>query len=155
MKFKVSRNSETGKKLAPIEERAIEAFEAQRKIAIELGFQGWQRGAFVAFGGIGSLIPKKGEKPDSKLWKKQWDGYYPKANSKEGKRLIKLLEELPTVEISELNMAVGFNEQYFKTIGISFIHKEFYVFSVGDDWEFEPPSDCIEITVSEYKRLSE
>ena len=78
----------------------------------------------------------------------------PRLDRLEGKLLQKKINSLPMVQIEELNMCVGFKEKIFKTIGYESTNKEYYLFSLKDDWKFVAPGDCEEITVSEYNRLS-
>lgn len=62
---------------------------------------------------------------------------------------------LPIVDIDELNEVVGYEGNGFKSshIGFSSENKTYYGFILSDKWKVIPPSDCVEITPSEYKKL--
>lgn len=153
MKFKILRTSGTGKKLVEIEKKRSQGFKETKALAKEIGFFSWRGAYWTSFGGISSVNWKDRKNPDPKLWKKQDDGFYPKKNSKQGKELAMRLEALTMVSDVELGESVGFFGAPWKTIGINFGNEEWFGIEVGDDWEYEPPSDCIEITVSEYNSL--
>lgn len=151
MKFKVLRESETGKRIAEIERMASLAHDDAKNLANDIGFEQWRGGYWCAFGGISCVMFKK--VPDTKLWKKQEDGYYPKKNSKEGKELAQRFDALTVVSLKDLNESVGFGGAPWKHIGINFNNKDYFGFEVGDKWEYTPPSDCVEITHSEFRTL--
>lgn len=151
MKFKTKKSSNTGKKFAKMKVNADAAHEAIVSLSKELGFSSWRRGYWSCFGGASSV--SFDEAPDNKIWKKRDDGYYPKKNSKEGKKLAEKFENLPTVTAEELNGCVGYDGAPFKSIGYNSNNDEYFGFAVGDDWGFTPPKDCVEITTTEYNRL--
>jgi len=148
MKFKTRRESKTGKKIAEIEKKAQKAIEV---LSNDLGFKSWRIGYWCAFGGCCCVMFD--EEPNIKLWKSQEDGYFPKKNSNAGKELAKKLEDLPTVSLDDLNQSVGFDGAPWKHIGVNFNNKDFFGFEVGDDWKFETPDDCEEITVSSFNKM--
>lgn len=151
MYFKTKQNSETGLKLAEIKKKANLAFKETKELAKEIGFSKWREGYWQAFGGISCVIFDS--TPDSKIWKKQEDGYMPKLNTKKGKAIQEKIDKITSVDYFELNECVGFNGGPFKHIGTSFNNDEFFAFSVGENWNFKAPKDCVEITVSEFKEL--
>lgn len=152
--YKTLRTSDTGIKFSVIETRANECREACKTIANELGITGWRSGFWSVFGGISSCIFPDNIIPDGKVWKKNKDGeYMPKANSKVGKELIKRFKELPRVTIQELNSCIGFNEAMLCTIGFSCINDQYVGFVIGEDWGITVPSDCEEVTITEFKTL--
>ena len=63
------------------------------------------------------------------------------------------IKDLPAVTEGELNKCVGFVDS-FKSIGFYSLNKEYFLFSLADEWEFECPDDCTEITLTEFKQLN-
>jgi len=79
--------------------------------------------------------------------------YWPRELTTEGKEQIAEIQDLLTVSKAELNEAVGFYDDK-KKIGVNLTEgKKYYGFSVGNDWDYTPCEDCIEITYTEYKNL--
>ncbi len=151
MYFKTKRDTQTGLNLCKIEEKANKAFKETKELAKEIGFKSWREGYWQAFGGI-SCVHFDSE-PDSKVWKKQEDGFMPKLNNKKGKEIAKKIDNLTSVDYFELNESVGFGGAPFKKIGVNFNNNDFVAFSVDEKWDFKIPDDCVEITTSEYKNL--
>jgi len=157
MKFKTLKTSETGKKFAAIQVKLHEAHEAVVALTEEIGANQWRPAYWVINSGISALFfPEDFQVPRhfKKLHSSKGGGYMPRLDRLEGKLLQKKINSLPMVQIEELNMCVGFKEKIFKTIGYESTNKEYYLFSLKDDWKFVAPGDCEEITVSEYNRLS-
>lgn len=155
--FKTPRNSETGLKFTEIKERGVECVEAAMKFIGKYGFNSFRQNRLAFKGGISSCY-----KPlvdlDPKVWKKTEYGhneYMPKLNNKEGIKIYEEIESLPYVDIDELNNIVGYEGNGLKSshIGYSFKNKEWYGFVVNSEWECKIPTDCIEITGSEYQEL--
>lgn len=151
MKFKTLKTSETGKRLAALIEKKEDVEAQAQALAKEYDATRWNIGAGAVWGGISALILT--DEPDTKLWRRKHAGWYPKKNSKAGKALAKRFEALPVVDKEDLNSCVGFGDRFFKTIGLNWMHEEYFGFAVGEDWEYEPPADCTEITVSEYNKI--
>lgn len=154
MKFKTLRSSETGQNIAAIFSEMQVCRMAQAKLSKEIGFTQWRQASLAAFGGISCAIF---DKPvDSKEWKKVHDGVYPKRNSRKGKTLEKKFATLPHISREGFNAAFGFTSheaKFQKIIGCNFSNEDYFLFDVGDDWDYEAPEDCEEITVSEYEEL--
>lgn len=152
MKFKTLKTSETGKKFAEIVKLRTETQEAAREIAKEMGFNRWYGSRFAVWGGISKIIFDTD--PDISIWKKEGDAFSPRRNIKEGKKIAQRLDALPVVTVDQLNQCVGYDGAPFNTIGFcSLTNPVYYGFSLADDWKFEKPEDCEEITVSEYNEL--
>ncbi|WP_394749500.1 hypothetical protein [Spongiimicrobium salis] len=151
MKFKTKKTSWTGKRFALLQLEIDRAHLAASKLAKDLGAKSWRRAPFSVFGGISCLHFEN--EPDPKIWKKLHDGYSPKKNSKAGKDIHNRIMALPTIIVDRLNHCVGFEGGPFKSIGYNSNNADYFGFSVGDDWEFNAPDDCVEITVNEYKKL--
>jgi len=154
MYFKTKKDSETGKKFQEIVEKKENAFIAQLEFAEKHGFKSWRQAYWAVFGGISSCCDFIKE-PDGKIWGKSEakNEFFPKKNTKEGKKIYEEIEKLPQVSIREINNCVGFKEKMSKTIGFAWTNDEYYGFVVGDNWDFIVPEDCEEITLSEYKKL--
>ncbi|MFT4168033.1 MAG: hypothetical protein QM653_02790 [Dysgonomonas sp.] len=151
--YKVPRDSETGKKFLKIEERKQECFKAVKEFIKDFGATQFRYSRWSLWGGIDSIIFEK--EPNLKVWKKVgYQEYYPKANSKEGKELISKMKELPTVDFNELNSIVGYKTDWYGHIGFSHGDKDFFGFIIDSDWKANIPTDCIEITASEYEILN-
>lgn len=153
MKFKTLRTSQTGQKFEAVFEKMEKANHEILPVLKQLGVESYSRYRHFAAGGIFAVKFEEGTIPDPKKWRKVEYGYKPRQNTKEGKKLYSLLESLPSVSRNELNQCVGFDGYPFKNIGVNNAHPVFFLFELGDNWQFTPPSDCQEITVAEYNEL--
>lgn len=153
MKFITKKNSETGKKFQKISEARKIAFNAQKAFAKKYGFKGFRPAYWVAFGGMSSCADFK-ENPNPFVWKRFLSGeYYPKKSTKEGKSIWQEVQDLPRVEIHDLNMCIGFDGAPFKTIGFAENNEDYFGFIVNEGWKVKIPSDCEEVTTTKYKEL--
>lgn len=148
--------TETGKKFATLNQERVRCHEAQIKLANSLGATSWRSARFCAFGGFSSLIFPEAQ--DSKLWKNVNDSeneWMPKLNSKAGKELRKQIDDLPKITFEDLNLCAGYDAEgsYFSKIGYGFADEIYVGFCVGEDWDYTPPSDCREVTRTEYYRI--
>lgn len=151
MLFKTHRNGHTGKALQQIEKEIAICEQAQIKLSKEIGFYSWRQAKNVAYGGISCVYFAKPIDPTK--WKIRYDGFYPKRSNRAGKSLEKKFAVLPCLTIESLNKSVGFKGSIFKRVRLSFSNKEYYLFYIGDDWSYDPPKDCLEITKKEFERL--
>lgn len=145
--YKTSRESETGKKLSVIEGKRDEAIGALKALIKKYPFiKEIQQGYWVVWGGISAIRLKDDYKVDKKLWKKaDGIGYLPR----KGNPILSETENLPCVHISELNLCIGFEENMCKTIGTFFCNKTIGV-TIGSDWGIIMPTDCREVTYTQY-----
>lgn len=153
--YKTSKESETGKKFTELERRGDVCYQALKAFLDKYGFEQYRPSRISHIGGISSCINPL-QPLDRKLWRKAGYGineWMPKLNTKEGKAIMAEIEALPIVDIDELNEVVGYQGNGFKSSNIGFSPKDksFYGFILSDKWNITPPSDCIEITASEYK----
>lgn len=156
MKFKTKRSSETGKKFAVVEKKADECLKAQKELAKKIGYYSWRGSYACTFGGVSSVIFKDHRSVNKVLWKnvnKSVLEWMPRLNNKEGKAIYEKMLALPRVSGHELNTCIDFNGSPFKTIGVSFLNKTYIGFEVSEDWKVKIPSDCEEITTTEYNKL--
>jgi len=157
MKFKVKKGTKLFKKLDEIGIKCRNADKAAGKLAEELKCKNWARSSFVLAGGIRAFQFK--EKPENwKTVENTYDCFYPKI-CKQNKELLDKISKLPIVKIEELNDIVGFKSQFhgnrfYKTVGISWVNKNFILIDVYEECEYKPKKDMIEITFSEYKKLN-
>jgi hypothetical protein len=157
MYFKTKKTSETGQKLAKIEARGLDTYNYQCELAKKYGFVSWNCLQHHAWGVIYQVEFPKGHEVDLKIWRLAYQSrnlYVPKMNTKDGKALNEEIINQPIVEARELNDCVGFsNDSAFgKRIGLT-SNEHLFGFSLGNNWEYTPPSDCVEITVSEYNMI--
>lgn len=155
--YKTQKDSETGKRFTEIDERGDICHEALKAFLDKYGFQKYRPSRISHVGGISSCVNPLNPL-DPKLWKNSGYGpneWMPKLNTKEGKAIMAEINGLPIVDIDELNEVVGYEGNGFKSshIGFSSENKTYYGFILSDKWKVTPPSDCVEITPSEYKKL--
>jgi hypothetical protein len=155
MHFKTLRSSETGRKFAAIVKKREEDFEAVKAFAEKVGATQWRGGYWTVWGGISSFIfPENFVMDPVFVPNKELKGEYViSRKTKAGKALDNERRELPSIQSHDLNLCVGFMGAPFKTIGFNELNEEYYLFIVGDDWDFKCPPDCEEITVTQYREL--
>ena len=152
--FKTEKDTETGEKIKALLERgligAAQAKQFCKKVGAEENYLRNDRYIF----GTGLRAVTFQEEPDLKNWKrfKGWDGYFsPRLSTKEGKELGKQIDEMESVEKTEIGEAIGL-EDFFKSPGFT-NGNLFFGFAIKDEWNLKMPSDCIEITGTEYSNL--
>lgn len=148
MYYKVSINSETGKKFLDLKEKGNHAIDAVGQLAKELGFKRWRQGYWCIWGGVSCVFFNS--PVDKKIWTKKEDGWMPKLNTKIGKKLYAKIKDLPKVTWHDLNMCIGY-DQFFHSIGVSYSNKDWVYFSVNESWNVKIPHDAIEVLYSEFK----
>lgn len=80
-------------------------------------------------------------------------------NSDTGKKIteiIKIHDKYHDATIKAINKTVVYSEgvqEYITSLRYSLVHKQYYVFVVHPLWVSNVPSDCIKITIEEYKKL--
>lgn len=149
MYYKTRVDSETGKKFTELQNKKDLLHNQNKQLAEKYGFSQWTVWSF----GRDIATVLFDEEPDGKLWHKNKDGSYrPSKKVKAGKEIDKEFKSVSRLEMEDHNYPVGLKDP-FKRIGFNLTRKDFYGFEVGDDWEFEPPTDCEEITSIEYKSL--
>lgn len=155
MYFKTHRSTETGKKFQIVNDKMLQSLAESKKLCESIGFTAWRRNSLTSMGGFSSLIFEGAVQPDPKVFKVvNGNEWMPKKNTKEGKKIQKQLDSVSVVTIDKLNDCVGLDGAPFRKIGFYNANEEYFIFSVSIDWEFTPPSDCIEITHAEYKQLT-
>lgn len=99
MYYKIKTGSITHQKLEAIFEKMKNCNAASRELMNEVGATRLYRSNFEKAGGAYSFVFD--EKPPTELWKAKDGGWFPRANRKENKALLKKIEKLPTVGIIE------------------------------------------------------
>ncbi len=157
--YKTLRTTETGKKFVEIFERQNLYHAKTIEFVERYGFKSY-RPSIISFGGCGisSLVKPEGMELDKNIWKESGYGdneYFPRESTKVGKVVYDELKALPIVDIDELNGIVGYEGDEWKStsIGYSNENSEYVGFIVLKSWNCKIPSDCIEITGTEYDTL--
>lgn len=155
MFYKVKKDSKTGVKLTKVLARRDKV-----RNNIELFLAPYGTTEFVVpsycYMGISGLVFN--ERPEDKVWKvEELRGKFlcrPKKNTKRGLAIQAELEACGTVSMHELNKCVNWDGYPFSNIGFAFAtHIDHYGIELADNWEVKVPKDCIEITVTEYRKL--
>lgn len=155
MKFKTLRTSETGKKIQSIVDQIKACRKAILEFCDEYGIEKVYGNSFFAYGGVSGFKLAEDTKIDLKDTKKFPHAIgcvSPRLSTKGGKALQEVIKKLPKVDKGEYNNAFGYTD-IWSSPGLNYSHDEYFLFTVGEKWGYEPPSDCIEITVKEYKEL--
>lgn len=159
MKFKVSKGTETFKKLQQLMSK-IEDVDAQaKKVVKKLGGKEYASAQRSLAGGIAAI--QFDEKPEGyKMVGEKWQRlYYPKATNKKD---LNLISDLPTIEYAELNDIVGFKgpQTTSHSLGLAWVSsvglamgKTVAVIEVAEGCKYSPPKDILEIKDSEYQRI--
>ncbi len=158
MYYQVPKSSPTGEQLTALQERMQAANDAAMALITSIGAETFRYGQMTIAGGVSSIIFPAGkpEKSELKHWKRGAlkGEYMPSERTKLGKELIAKIETLPRVHRHELNSIVGYKHRW-NVCGIQWNKdKDYYLISMMENWEYQIPSDCIELTQSEYKELS-
>lgn len=152
MYYKTLKSTKTGKKFEELVVKIQETSAEQKRLCTKYGFEQYRPHGFYAWGGFSSCIFKVA--PNKKDWKNVFDSkdeWMPRLTSNVGKAIQKEFEAMPAVTRKELNSCIGFN-QHFKSIGFDWCDTHFG-FSVKEDWGVKVPSDCEEITKTEFNKL--
>lgn len=152
MYYKISKNSETGRKLEEIYKRAEKAHNTRNACMRELmekfpGMTGKFRepGGYVISGGIHTVMFDENATVDPKVWiKKHENEYIPKRDSGVGK----MIADLPTVKYTEINEVLNHKNpahQFGLRTG-----DDVFGIEIDPAWKIEMPEDAEEILGSEY-----
>lgn len=154
--YKTEKTSDTGKKMQSVidEAKAIEANIIEFLKEIGATSKYLRNGIF----NTGLLGVEFIDTPDMNLWKEeknsQYKGFYsPRMKTKKGKNLAERFYSFGKIERSEINKVICFGQVYYRS-GFS-CNNEVFGFSIGCNWNHTMPEDCIEITGSEYAKISQ
>lgn len=150
--YKTSKKSETGLKIKAIFDRADEFDKQVDRLREKYGFKGVWKNEFY----ISSLSAVNfDEEPDMKIWKKVkgTDGYYPRVKCKD-KELQKDFEDLNSTRVrrDEIDKAIG-GSGFPHNAGFYPSSHDIYMFMIRDEYKYNIPEDCQEITNIEFSEL--
>lgn len=164
MKFRVNKGTKLFDQLVAVGEQIRDANNAAVKFGKSLGFSAIRIGGHVLAGGISSFQSET--VPDGFI-QKNGDGVFPRKNLKKNKEVLAQIEALPKVEHSVLNKVLKFdpfnsNEKAQNGNGSFKIQwyphvawkSEYVLVEVAEYMNYKPLKDMIEITASEYEKLS-
>lgn len=154
------RNSETGKKLTEVFNRADKCKEEIRQFVQKCGFERYKPRQYSFEGcGIYGMIDYKGWDIDELVWDRYLHTsiYYPNQSSKEGRALYEEFKLLPHIDMDEVAGIIGYDTEGWKEkdIKLKFSkNNEYnYGFIVDHKYEIAVPEDCTEITKKDYFSL--
>lgn len=152
--YKTPKNSETGCKVQALRNEAEDIHKQIEEYVKSLGAKkDWVSSNTYLWRTNLSGVEFE-EVPDLKKWRvlKEYNGpetfYVPRRGSKENIKLSDEFHSFKGIFKSALNDCVGFS-CVFRNIGFSH-DDDFYYFVLASSWEHKMPSDCLEITTSEY-----
>lgn len=156
MYYKLEKGNPTFKKLDAIWDKIQECNIKSADLVKELGFKEFAVSRRHVAGGISAIYSKEKIEGFKRVGKPHQYLIYPRANNKD---VISKIEALPTVSYHEYNETIGFKEQfqrlnYLKRFGTKKVN-DLYLIEVSTNADYTPTDDMVEITFTEYKRLSE
>lgn len=157
MYFKTAKDSDTGKKLAAVYEKGVDAWHKREELLGELmekypGMTGrfWDKGGNTVWGGISTV--EFAEDPKSDFWVNiQNKEYIPLESTEEGEAVAKQIAELPVVNYPEINACINYNNPK-DVVGFR-VGKDYFGLEIDPAWNHKMPEDCQEITYSEFANL--
>ncbi len=153
--YKITRNSETGRKFKALDSRCAEVRKQIAAIGEKYGFghDYYTRGENAA-GGVVAVCFPEGKEVDAKLWKSGECGYRTFAPhlKGEGKKIREELNACGEVTRYEYNDVMGVGD-IFHLIGVD-SNDEFYVVAMNKSKSSGIPADAVEITASEFSEIS-
>jgi hypothetical protein len=155
MYYKTPKGSETGKKFAALESKINKSKDAIKKLGEKFGFDQYRgdyhQGIIGYFSSICFDSP-----PNENAWRIVRTGeYMPKLSAASGRKIQSMLDAVPKVEDQDANDCINFKSDGSKVIGMAFPKaSDFYLFYILSEWGIDVPSDCEEITYSQYNQLS-
>jgi len=154
MYFKTKRDSDTGKKFEELLDKMKVVRDSQVAFGEKYGFtksresRSHLRGRFSACLLVGTV--------DTKAWKtvnNSKEEWMPRMNTKAGQAIQAEIDALPIIERQELNDCVAYNNGPWNHIGFNLATEGWFGFECLGYEGYKPPTDCEEITETEYKTL--
>lgn len=151
--FKIKKTSKTGKKFLNIQNEMIRCYKKAQDLVIELGGESWNHGHFNVSGGISAIkFRPKFKSSNYKVIKIEDDVlHFPKSQTKGGREILKKIEELPVVQIRDLNEIMNIKE-LLSNIGFK-DRGDYFLVDCPGNWVFTPPTDAKKITEQQHKEL--
>jgi hypothetical protein len=150
--FKTSRQSETGKKLKQIFDKAENFDKKVEELKEKYGFKGIVYNIFF-YKGISAVLLD--EEVDKTIWRKVKgvkDGYWIRERgAKAIKQDFDNWKEL-SIYRQDLDEIIGGGDPFCQA-GFDMSNPDYYLFNIDEDWEYDVPEDCEEISNLEYKKL--
>lgn len=157
--YKTKRKSKTGMKLQSVVEKIKQAQDQALSLMEAMSAEHIRGSNWEFAGGISAFVYDDDSNiPEvmKRVNKRDTDrDYMPKLNSKGGKALQNKIDGLLTVSKMELSKCVGYDCDIFSCIGFCRTNTEYLLFQTDEEWSVDIPFDCLEITGTEYKSLSE
>ncbi|CAI9673151.1 hypothetical protein [Elizabethkingia anophelis] len=153
--FKTLKTSETGIKAQDLVDRAREIVTNIKLFCKEIGATEIYVTSGYSCLNTGIIAVQFETEPDMKHWKnmKDCEGFYaPRLTSKSGKEIHHKMESFDTILRHDIDEIIGIKEP-FRHCGFSITYGDFFGFIIDENWNHTMPSDCKEITYSEYKKL--
>lgn len=149
--YMIKEGTETYKKISEINKKRVEIFQKISKVANELGAIGWVCSGTSFYGKVIAFTFKEDKIPQT--WIRKEYGYFPKLNTKEGKKFKSQLEQIGYIKTEEYNEIFNFNpwQDKYYTLGFAVSKEKEFCISVSEYCKFEKNYDMIEILPSEYK----
>ena len=154
--YKISKESELGLKIKNLITTGQQSAKEIEAYVQELGATNYLvNDRYLLNTGISAV--EFVDEPDMKIWKKfdtrKFPDYYaPRLGSKKGKEIQTKFDLFKKVKREEIDLLIG-NVSFCRSCGIALGGTDFYGIVIEDDWELKMPSDCIEVTFTEYKKL--
>lgn len=156
MYYKLEKGNETFDKLDNVLNKMSKCNKEAMNLVEELGFERFGVSRGVVAGGISCIQSDYKPEGYKSVGKNHQNLIYPKANNKE---VLEKINNLPIVKHEEYNETIGFKSQFTENVFIyNFISKkvnDIYLIEVSNECEYKPTKDMVEITFTEYKKLSD
>lgn len=153
--YKTKKSSSTGLKVEKLIKKGKKIEQEIESYLAELGAERKYVMKSRAIFGTGICAVSFTTPPDEKVWKKfpKFEGYYsPKLSSSIGKDISKRIQSFEIIEREDLNKIIGY-DSFLSHCGFGVGNKFFFGFETDSDWKHQMPSDCVEITFTEYQKL--
>ncbi|MGM5631888.1 hypothetical protein O2K51_13405 [Apibacter raozihei] len=145
MYYVIKDDSETGKRLKELLEKRKEVYNQIKKLSEKYGFKRW-----IPDYNCSTEISAVwfDTNPNPKVWKKYRNGYYPKANTIDGRNIISEFKGISVVDFRDFNDYIGYdeNECFYAGFGLT----DGYVGLDTGELDVKMPKDCQEVSYSEY-----
>lgn len=150
--YKTEKTSETGKKMQSLIDKGKNIKKLIKAFLVEIGASNYGTRSYCAFGtGITAIEFK--EEPNMKTYKKfkDFEGYYqPRMSSTEGRIINEKMTNFEVISRDEINEVIDFNS-FLQHCGYAISKKNnCFGFCIDSEWKHTMPTDCVEVTYTEY-----
>lgn len=159
MKYKTLKTSKTGISFVDLFKQMKEAEKEISAFIEKFGTKEYYRSGNALVGFHSLKLTGAGEPPlGFRVDKDLTNSFLPALKTKEGREVKKEINALPFISIDGANNCIGWDGKikncHYGNIGYA-TNDEYVFICAGDDWNIDMPKDCEEITVTEFKRLTE